>query len=274
MSNFAIHLSSSSQPESLASDVFELVGAATINLFDQSTPTFGANRIHLSFMDGLNSQDSGQARVGEFLCVSNSCISDTSVFESVTSIASVDPGLLAHAQPEAIMDNVNIESGVQALSSELLNSIPRLQTALDGGLGYSELSQLILDIQAQVLDLNSVSQNLFGDLSGEVNAAIAELGNQDVSSLLSSMQIDTVVFSDPGLPVWEGSAAMGVTLDGLFTSPETFPLTLDFSNPTGIQEASELFALAGAGSSISSSALGAEADSGFPLSSSGSSDFS
>ena len=139
MSDFAIHLSVSTQPEQAAVGVFELDHAATIEFFDRSEPSFGGNRIQLTYLDGINNQDSGSARLGDLLCVSNLCVSDPGVFESITSIASVDPGLLAYSQPTPVMDNMNIESSLHALKSELLGSMPKLQLAMNGELAYDEL---------------------------------------------------------------------------------------------------------------------------------------
>ncbi|MCZ8014257.1 MAG: hypothetical protein O9274_01020 [Limnobacter sp.] len=275
MSDFAIHLSVSTQPEQAAVGVFELDHAATIEFFDRSEPSFGGNRIQLTYLDGINNQDSGSERLGDLLCVSNLCVSDPGVFESITSIASVDPGLLAYSQPTPVMDNMNIESSLHALKSELLGSMPKLQLAMNGELAYDELSQLIQDIQAQVLDLNSINQDLFGDLSTDVNSAVASLETLESYSLLDSMQIDIGEFSDYEFSGLGNSLALEATLDGLFTSPEAFPLTLDFSNPNGIQEVSELFASAsGAGTSISSTALATDVDTSFPGSTPGSTDYS
>lgn len=276
MSDFAIHLSANSQPETMATAMLELGNAATVNFFDHSQPSFGGNRIQLNHMDGINNQDAsaGPAHIGEFFCISNVCISDSGVFESVASIASVDPGLLAYSQNVPAMDNVNMDSGLYGLNSDLLSGMPKLQLALNGALGYDELSQLIQDVQAQVLELNSVSQDLFGDLSADVDAAVAQAETRESAALLDSMQIDSQVFSDPVFSGFDNSTPQGATLDGLFTSPEAFPLTLDFSNPHGIQEASELFASASSGSSISSTATGTEAGSSLPGSIPGSSDFS
>ncbi len=276
MSDYAIRLSASTQPDSLVSGVFETGNGATIQFFDRSESSFGGNRIQLNCLDGTNNLDSAtdSARFGDFLCISNACVSDPGVFESLASIASVDPGLLAYSQSVPMMDNMNIESGLQALNHELINSLPRLQLALNGGLAHDELSQLIQDIQAQVLELNSINHDLFGDLSADVNLTVAELEMQDVQTLLEAMQTDSGTLFDSGLTGFGNSLALEATLDGLFTSPEAFPLTLDFSNPDGIQEASELFASASAGTSISSSALGADADNSFPGSTPGSSDFS
>lgn len=276
MTDFAIQLSASTQPDTLVSEVFEPGSSASIEFFDRSETSFGGNRIQLSYLDGMANQDlaSGSACVGDFMCISNACVSDPGVFESLASIASVDPGLLAYSQSVPVMDNMNIESGLHALNSELLSSLPKLQLALNGGLAYDELSLLIQDIRAQVLELNSINQDLFGDLSADVNLAIADLETQTHQSLLDAMQVDSSTFSDFDWTGLDNSLALGATLDGLFTSPEAFPLTLDFSNPNSIQEASELFALASSGSSISSTALGTDATSSFSGSIPDSSDLS
>ena len=47
----------------------------------------------------------------------------------------------------------------------------------------------LADIQAQVLELNTLSQDLFGDLSGDVNEAAANADDLDSDALLASMQI-------------------------------------------------------------------------------------
>ena len=152
--------------------------------------------------------------------------------------------------------------------------MPRVQNALSGQLGHEELSQLIADIQAQVLELNTLSQDLFGDLSGDVNEAAASAGDMDADALLASMQIDSGVFAEPLLASFGDSAAYSTTLDGLFTSPESFPLTMDFSSPTSVKEASDLFASTGSTSSISSTASSSDAEGGVVGSTPGSSDHS
>lgn len=277
MTDFAIHLSATSQPEQSAVGMLDLDHAATVELFDRFEPSFGGNRIQLNYLDGITNQESasGSGRVGEFLCIASTCVSDATAFESMVSIASVDPGLLAHPQPAALMNSMNIESGLQTLNSELIGSVPKLLQAINGELGHDELSQLILDIQLQVLELNSVNRDLFGDLSAEVNTAVAQLETIEPLLLLDSMQMDIGTLSDSEFSSLGNSLALEATLDGLFTSPEAFPLTLDFSNPNSVQEASVLFAAASSsGSSISSAASGAEAESIFPGSPSGAADFS
>lgn len=276
MSDVVIQLSANTQPEPMVTAVLELGDTATAEFFDQTQPSFGGNRIQLNYMDGLNHQDASaeHAIVGEFSCVSNACVSDSGLFESVASIASVDPGLLASSETLPVMDTMNMAPGLQSLNADFLNGLPKLKLALNGVLGYDELSQLIQDVKAQILELNAISQDLFGDLSAELEVAVSDAEAKETASLFDSMQSDCLVFSDHALGGVDNSLALGATLDGLFTSPEAFPLTLDFSNPHGIQEASELFALASSGSSISSAALEIDADNALTGQIPGSSDFS
>ncbi|MFN7505635.1 MAG: hypothetical protein ACK5Q1_08740, partial [Limnobacter sp.] len=262
----------------VAGELSSSVGRATIEFFDVSEPSPGLSKIAFSSLDGLDPKTFSSASflgLGEFRCISQSCVSDVSVFESASILASVEPALLSNADTAGILNTMNEQASFEALNSELLNALPRVKHALGGELAYSELTQLIADIQSQVLDLNTLSQNMFGELSGEVNSAMQEVSGFDTDSLLDSMQIDSGLFAQPELLGNTNSLALEATLDGLFTSPEVFPLTLDFSNPNGIQEASELFAATGGSSSISSTASSFDSDSGsFSTGTSGSNDLS
>ena len=241
------------------------VSRATIDFFDSFEPSSSATRISFNSFDGLSAKDLSAAQSmgsSDFHCISQACVSDASVFESSASIASVEPGLLASFDTAGIIENMSEQISFQTLNSELLNALPNLKQALDGQLGHSELSQLIADIQAQVLELNSLSQDIFGDLAGEVDNMAAGITQIETDALLSSMQVDSSMFAQPELAFGLHTLSFAATLDGLFTMPEAFPLTLDFSNPSSIQEASELFASAGNSSSISSSASNSETDTG------------
>lgn len=278
MSNSVIQLSVHADTGPFAGQLLDPVSKATIEFFDSFEPSSGSTRISFASTDSLDSREFASAQslgFGELRCVSQACVSDVSVFESSATLASVDPGLLASAHTAGIMDNMTTEHlSFQSLNSELLSAMPRVKNALDGELNHSELTQLIADIQAQVLELNSLGQNLFDDLSGEVNNAVTGLGELDTESLLASMQIDSGLFAQPELATNTHSLALAATLDGLFTSPEAFPLTMDFSNSSSIQEASELFASTSGTSSISSTASNTDSESGLPNSNSGNSDFS
>ncbi|VWX33976.1 hypothetical protein [Limnobacter sp. 130] len=275
MSNSVIQLSVQTDLSYSAGELRDPVSRATIEFFDSYEPSAASSRIAFSSADGLDPKEFSSAPslgFGELRSISQACVSDVSVFESSSSLASVDPALLANADSAGILNTMNEQVSFEALNSELLDVMPRVKHALDGELSHSELTQLIADIQAQVLDLNTLSQDVFGELSNEVNNAVQEVSAFDVDSLLTSMQIDSGLFAQPELAGSSHSLAFAATLDALFTSPEAFPLTLDFSSPNSIQEASELFASAGGASSISSTASNADVDGGLPTSGPGSSD--
>lgn len=273
MSNSVIQLSVQTDHSYSAGELRDPVSKATIEFFDSFEPSPGSTKIAFSSSDGLDPKEFSSAPslgFGELRCISQACVSDVSVFESSSSLASIDPALLANADTAGMLNIMNEQASFEALNSELLSAMPRVKHALGGELSYSELTQLIADIQAQVLDLNALSQDVFGELSGEVNNAVHEVAEFDTDSLLASMQIDSGLFAQPELAGNLHSLAYEATLDGLFTSPEAFPLTLDFSNPNSIQEASELFASAGGTSSISSTASNPDSDSGLPSGATGS----
>lgn len=264
MSKPAIHLSVQAEPSPAAVELLGPLSVATVEFFDSFQPSANT-QVLLNALDGLAPLELGLPQsmgLGELRCISQACISDASIFESSTAIANVDPGLLANAQVAGIMDPMNNQITFESLNSELNSAMPRIQHALAGELGFDELSQLIADIQAQVLDLNALSRDLFGDISEDVHDMSVEVGNQDINSLLASMQIDSALFAQPDLALDSSSLAHYATLDGLFTSPEAFPLTMDFSSSSSVQEASELFASTGNSSSISSTASNSETDSG------------
>ncbi|MEQ9106417.1 MAG: hypothetical protein RLO04_03015 [Limnobacter sp.] len=277
MPNSVIQLSVQAGTNENVGELFAPISKATIEFFESFEPSPFGSMITFGSLDGVNSKELSAVQpsgLGELRCISQACVSDISVFESSASLASIDPGLLANVESAGIMNNMNNQISFQALNAELLDAMPRVQNALSGQLGHEELSQLIADIQAQVLELNTLSQDLFGDLSGDVNEAAASAGDMDADALLASMQIDSGVFAEPLLAGFGDSAAYSTTLDGLFTSPESFPLTMDFSSPTSVKEASDLFASTGSTSSISSTASSSDAEGGVVGSTPGSSEHS
>lgn len=211
----------------------------------------------LQFQDGM---------FGDLRCISSGCVSDVTLFGADSSLASVDPSLLANINSAGIMESMNNEISFESLNTQLVAQLPDIQQALAGDMNLAQLSQLVADIQSQLLEINTLSQDIFGDVSGDVAQFASEAGQLTNEDLLASMQVDSVLFAEPSLAGF-GSGSV-TTLDGLFTSPESFPLTMDFSNPTSLQEASDLFA--STGSSISSNASGIEGDSGLPGSGHGS----
>lgn len=277
MSSFYIQLSVQADNSGAAGLQLDPVSTATIEFFDNFQPSSDSETILFNPADGLDFKDFVSAPsfgIGELRCISQACVSDIHVFDGLSSLVNPDPTSLANTDLTGIANIMNEQISFDSLNAELMNAIPRMQHALDGSLTYSELSQLISDIQAQVLDLNGLSQDVFDDLSADVNQAMQEFAEIDSSTLLNSMQIDTSLFAAPGLASNAHGLAFEATLDGLFTSPEAFPLTLDFSNADRIQEASELFASTGGMSSISSTANASDTEGGLVSGNIGGSDLS
>lgn len=268
MSNSVIKISVQASPSQAGVDLPGTLSSATIEFFDSYQPVQSVGVVSIQAIDSVSVKDLAGSLpdgIGNLRCVSLACISDATVYESASAIANVDPGLLASIDPATGVSMMSSpDTSFESLNSNLLDAMPRLKMALDGQLTHSELSQLIVDMQAQVLELNTLSQTLYGDLSGEVADRIADLQADGSDSLLVSMQLDSSLFAQPLVDdAAYASLSSAATLDALFTSPEAFPLTLDFSNSSSVQAASELFVSAGSlSSSISSSANATDTDNG------------
>ncbi|HEX4843330.1 MAG TPA: hypothetical protein VFV57_06640 [Limnobacter sp.] len=247
----------------------DVVHATSLRVFEQSNPYDGVNSLKLvaSEFSGARSIASSDIQLGELRCVAQACISDVSLLSGDVSLAHVDPALLADPTMSGLMDVMQNSVEVQDLGVDILQQMPALQQGLHGQLSLAELNTLISQVQAQLLNINAFSQAHYGDLTADVEAAMAHIQHSLSDELITSVQVDTSMLMQPHLAGFDHSLPLDATLDGLFTSPESFPLTLDFSSPSSVQEASELFASAG-GSSISSTASSADSgDSGFASSS-------
>lgn len=239
----------------------------SISFFDSHEPSQQGTLLSASPKFGLNTA-AQEGLFADLRCISSGCISDAALFGAESSLASIDPSLLANTHSAGIMHMMSNEISFESLNTTLLAQLPDIQQALAGEMSLSQLTALVADIQTQLLEINGLSQDLFGDLSADVAQVAAEAGQWSAEDLLASMQVDSVLFAEP---VFAGvGMGQATTLDGLFTSPESFPLTMDFSNPHSMQEASDLFA--STGSSISSNASGSESDSVLPGSNHGGSD--
>jgi len=252
MATSAIHLSVQAGSNSPGGELLNPVSTATIEFFGSFAQTPGNSSVVLNAMNGVSLKCS--AGVGDFQLTSQACVSDSSLVAVELNHSDLNTALLANEGFAIMSDNMGDSTSLQALNQDLLNALPQIKQALNGGMGATELSQLIADLQAQMLELNTLSQHVFGDASLETDLAVTDISLMDDEELLSSMQIDCNLFAQPEPTSGSTVLAFEATLDGLFTSPEAFPLTLDFSNPNSIQEASELFALTGSSAGISSNA--------------------
>lgn len=238
--------------------------SGSISFFDAYEPS------HLSTVLSVAPKTDGSFQFqdqvfGDLRCISSGCVSDVTLFGADSSLASVDPSLLANIHSAGIMEAMSNEISFESLNTQLVAQLPDIHQALSGDMNLAQLSQLVADIQSQLLEINTLSQDLFGDVSADAAQLASEVGQLNNDDLLASMQVDSVLFAEPSLAGF-GSGSV-TTLDGLFTSPESFPLTMDFSNPSSLQEASDLFA--STGSSISSNANGVDSDPGLPGSGNG-----
>ncbi len=265
MTNQSVLLSPVSDFDQMVEASLLANNSGSISFFDSHEPGLNSVMLSVSPKLGINAQFQ-DGIFGELRCISSGCISDVTLFGADSSLASVDPSLLANINSAGIIQAMNNEISFESLNTELLAQLPDIQQALAGEMSLSQLSQLVADIQSQLLEINTLSQDTFGDVSADVAHYTSEAGQLSNEDLLASMQVDSVLFAEPLLAGF-GSDQV-TTLDGLFTSPESFPLTLDFSNPHSLQEASDLFA--STGSSISSNAGGIDGDSGLSGSGNGS----
>jgi hypothetical protein len=260
-----IHLSAFSQAEPVQGELLGTGNLASMTFIDISPAHTHAQGVSISYLDGLGTKAFSNLPhdgSGELRCISQACVSDVSLVGTDTAIHTFDTGLLVADAAAGMVHTMNEDISLEALSSELLCSLPQVQQALNGELDAPQISQLISELQSQLLELNSVSQQLFGDFSVELDQAIQEAQAQDSSSLFGELEAGSGHFIHQGAGGAELPVSFEATLDGLFTAPEAFPLTLDFSNQNGFEEATELFAAtSGNLHSISSSAHDSDASS-------------
>lgn len=266
MTPTTIQIQADSNHTTVQGELIDVARAASIRFFDHSASSSDVASVHLDSVSGLvkgvhlSSLGTDVPSVGEFRVLVSHCVSDPGLMGDQSLVAgTASADLWMESEPVGALMHTTHEQGSAHLGHDLAGMIPKIDAALAGHLNAGELNQLIADLQSQVLDLNSGGQQLFGDLSSDIHATVHALQGLDSHLLLSAMSLDSAYLGDPVLDAFSASTPLATvtTLDGLFTSPEAFPLTLDFSNPHGVHEATELFAAAG-GSSINSSATSSD----------------
>ncbi|MCQ8897269.1 hypothetical protein NQT62_12570 [Limnobacter humi] len=270
----AIQIQADDNHSTVQGELIDVARAASIRVFEHSAPSGDVGLVRLDSVSGVLKGAHIQSTVGEVSTLgdvrlfASHCVSDSSLLgEHPLVSGTATAGLWMESEPAGALAHMTHDHSTAHLGHDLTGLIPKIDAALAGHLSAGELNQLIADLQSQVLDLNSGGQQLFGDLSSDIHSTVHELQGLDSHVLLSTMSLDSAYLGDPVLDAMTASTPLATltTLDGLFTSPEAFPLTLDFSNPHSVHEATELFAAAG-GSSINSSASSADsglvADSG------------
>lgn len=207
-----------------------------------------------NFTDFLGS-DHGRLEfsVGGVRCVSQHCVSDVSFVQPSAEHLLPDTSWVVHDIHGAVMAESHENTHLLNVGQSLADQLPKIHQGLEGQLNLHEMSQLINDLQSQLLQLNHTTQSLFPDLSLNLHEASGALSALPNEALLTSVQADTYSIFDSFSHHDHGVAAVHTTLDALFTSPEAFPLTLDFSDKHHVEQVHDLFSSHG-GSSISTSA--------------------
>lgn len=256
MSTFSIQINAQSE-SAPGGELLDAAGAASIRIFQNDPASNGVDSVRLTpFSVSSPTGEFSMAEqidFGNLRCVAQSCISDVSLLGNIEPSECSTAQALVQTSYFGDLATMSDSSDFTRIHADLISVLPKVDLALAGNLNQSELAQLIADIQSQVLELNSLGSDVFGDLSAETAVVVTELENEGASDLMTSLLADASFFSQSVQVPDAHSLAMETTLDGLFTAPEAFPLTMDFSSPNAVLEASELFASAGS-SSISSSA--------------------
>lgn len=199
----------------------------------------------------------GEFQVGSHSLLSAQCISDVSLLSTTPVHDAALLGLDVLTMAANALHHAAGGSSMIEVSQLLVDALPKINAGLSGQLSQTELSSLISDVQGHLLNLTSQSNDMLGDLSGDVQSVLTAVEGLDANDLLASVSVDVNTLSDvyalSGVPEAH-SAAHFTTLDALFTAPEAFPLTLDFSDARHVESATELFSANSHASGISSGA--------------------
>jgi len=190
-------------------------------------------------------QSGSEMFLGGHALISTQCISDVSLVSQGTDFLIADQAILIESaiHPQAIHAGQDGHGGFNMLdlSQQLVENLSRINSGLHGNLSNSELSGLIQDVQAHLLNLASSTQDLYGEMGNDIEFASQSMENLPLESLFASIQADLSAVEDVYSTHVEVSHAAQTTLDALFTAPEAFPLTIDFSDSQHVESASELF---------------------------------
>jgi hypothetical protein len=213
-------------------------------------------------------QSASEMFLGNHALISTQCISDVSLISQSSDFLVSGQALLIdgslHIPGTTALQDSHGGNNVLDLSQQLVESLPKINAGLHGSLSNSELSGLIHDVQAHLLSLASSTKDLYGEMGVDIDFASQSMDSLGLEDILASIQADLGAVADVYNSPVEMSHAAQTTLDALFTAPESFPLTLDFSDKQHVESASELF------SSLSShSTSGISSSAGDDLSSSG-----
>lgn len=190
-------------------------------------------------------QSGSEMFLGSHALISTQCISDVSLLSQGPDFLISDQALLIEGAIQVHASHAGQEGqggfNMLDLSQQLVENLSRISSGLHGNLSNSELSGLIHDVQAHLLNLASSTQDLYGEIGNDIEFASQSMENLPLDSLFASIQADLTAVEDVYSTPVELSHAAQTTLDALFTAPEAFPLTIDFSDSQHVESASELF---------------------------------
>lgn len=196
-------------------------------------------------------------QLGSHSLLSAQCISDVTLLSTPPVHDAALLGLDVLTMAASALHHAAGGASMIEVSQLLVDALPKINAGLSGQLSQSELSSLISDVQGHLLSLTSQSNEMLGDVNVDVQSVLASIDGLDSHALLASVSVDVNTLSDvyslSGTPELH-SAAHLTTLDALFTSPEAFPLTLDFSDARHVESATELFSAHSHSAGISSGA--------------------
>ncbi|MDH4394907.1 MAG: hypothetical protein QE278_04450 [Limnobacter sp.] len=206
-----------------------------------AAPTFEVGGYSISAF-----QSGSEMFLGNHALISTQCISDVSLISQSPDFLVSGQALLvegsAHLMAATALPDSHGGHNVLDLSQQLVDSLPKINSGLHGNLSSTELSGLIQDLQAHLLSLASSTQDLYGEMGVDIEFASQALDSSlGLEDLFASIQADLAAVADVYSSPVEMSHAAQTTLDALFTAPESFPLTLDFSDSQHVETASELF---------------------------------
>lgn len=270
MTTYSIEIGATSK--SSVGDLLDVAGGSSFQVIDANNFSLVSNgSVVLKAVQAAFPIDHSNYGVIES---AGNCVSDSNLMSSTDAFAPLLPDAnMEHAVDLNTILTAEDQGALGHLSQHLLASLPDVSKGLAGELSGTELTALIGTLQTQLLELNQATTDLFGSLADEVDHAVNQVGEISAEDLISSAQVDASTLADySGSMIDHDHAGLssGTTLDALFTHPESFPLTMDFSDPSIVDQNAELFA-SSSGSSISSSA--SEGDSGLDSSSFGGSGF-
>ncbi|MDX1668397.1 MAG: hypothetical protein R3194_03175 [Limnobacter sp.] len=241
MNGFTVQLNSTSDAQGFSADLVDATGLSGFRLFESSASADGA------FSTNATVISCGESAAFSAVCVSDKVLMQADIESTWSGLAMVDTSGVGEMSDHA--------QHMGEVAKNMMAKLPEVNKGLDGQLSFIELSGLIDSLQSQLLELNSVCESIYGGLGREIASDTRDLELAATEELLAAAEVAASETMDQSgvLPeTFSNMSAQNATLDALFTHPESFPLTLDFSEEASVTDTLGLFG--DAGQSISSSA--------------------